>query len=84
MSDATGISTSCQNKIIIRYCFVCHLKLVFSVVKKNWSATNGAKFALTTTGNPNNHHFKKEIPPCSSSLMQRIDVRLTENVTNLA
>ena len=84
MSDATGISTSCQNKVIIRHCFVCHLKLVFSVVKKNWSAVNGAKFALTTAGNPNNHHLKIEIPLCFNSLMQRIDVRLTENVTILA
>ena len=50
-------------------------------MKKNCSVVNGAKFALTTAGNPKNHHFKKEIPLCFSSLMQRI-VKLTENVTN--
>ena len=53
-------------------------------MKTNWSAVNGAKFALTTAGNPNNHHLKIEIPLCFNSLMQRIDVRLTENVTILA
>ena len=55
--------------------------MVFSVVIKNRSAVNGAKLTLSTAGNPNNHHFKKEIPLCFSSLMQRI-VKLTENVTN--